>query len=811
MRTIRIACAALAAAVLVSSPAAARWSHDPAVSLEVHPSTGFVPSYVGTGSGAEAVRDGSGGLIVAYTTAGVSDQDIRAQRFDHFGNKLWGSTGVAICTATGNPGRIVVLPDVRGGALIAWEDYRSGNSDIYAQSVNANGVTTWTSNGVLVCGAAGDQVELTAATDLFSNLLLAWTDKRNAADWDVYGALLYANGVALTPANGISLVSATGQQTQPAIAVSPSEGGIVAWRDARTDAGDIYANCISWGGFASWGTNGVALSTAVGSQFAPTICADNSNGSVVAWTDTRSGFDIYARRVQGGIGYWASDGLPVCTDGSSQTSPRIVNDLAGGVVIAWTDSRPGGGLSDVYAQRLDPFYGLAQWATDGVPVASGLQQQALPAVVADGFGGTIVAFEDYRASGTPYYSAQRLSDSGVRQWGNGGTLLASGTSAPHAFLLVPDTQGGAYFVFEDFLTPVSANHAGVQHVDRWGFLGAEPWVTDVADVPNDQGGRVKVSWDASPLDTDPAFENIGGYYVFRSAPASLVANALRAGAVTTRGEDAAAAAMRRQPLLLAVPNGTNTSYWEFVGSQNAYHLPSYSFLAATTGDSIAGSNPLTSYMVQAFSYYGWHWESPPDSGYSVDDLAPAAPAPFTGLYASGSSLLQWGANLESDLANYRLYRGHGLGFTPSLANRIAEPNVLTFSDPAGAPFVYKLTAVDTHGNESPATTLIPDGVLAVDDGVAVPLFLAPPSPNPLRGSGALVRFGLPAASRVTLGVFDAAGRRVRRIADAGFGPGEHALRFDGRDDAGRTLAAGLYFLRLESAFGSRSARLAAIE
>jgi len=63
---------------------------------------------------------------------------------------------------------------------------------------------------------------------------------------------------------------------------------------------------------------------------------------------------------------------------------------------------------------------------------------------------------------------------------------------------------------------------------------------------------------------------------------------------------------------------------------------------------------------------------------------------------------------------------------------------------------------------------------------------------------ATVEFALPEAGRVSLAVYDAAGRRVRRLADGVYAPGTHGTTWQADDDAGRSMAAGLYFVRLES-------------
>ena len=69
-------------------------------------------------------------------------------------------------------------------------------------------------------------------------------------------------------------------------------------------------------------------------------------------------------------------------------------------------------------------------------------------------------------------------------------------------------------------------------------------------------------------------------------------------------------------------------------------------------------------------------------------------------------------------------------------------------------------------------------------------------PNPVHGS-ALIPFDLPRAGTATLELFDAQGRRVRRIRVA-LAAGRHELPLDLRDDAGRRLVAGVYAYRLSA-------------
>jgi hypothetical protein len=70
-------------------------------------------------------------------------------------------------------------------------------------------------------------------------------------------------------------------------------------------------------------------------------------------------------------------------------------------------------------------------------------------------------------------------------------------------------------------------------------------------------------------------------------------------------------------------------------------------------------------------------------------------------------------------------------------------------------------------------------------------------PNPFNPV-TTVRFDLRRAGRVRIGVYDLAGRLVRRLVDEQRPAGTHDVPWQGRNQAGRTVAAGVYFIRLEA-------------
>jgi len=76
------------------------------------------------------------------------------------------------------------------------------------------------------------------------------------------------------------------------------------------------------------------------------------------------------------------------------------------------------------------------------------------------------------------------------------------------------------------------------------------------------------------------------------------------------------------------------------------------------------------------------------------------------------------------------------------------------------------------------------------------LTLNRPYPNP--GLQPTIRFGLPRATRVSLRVYNVLGQEVANLADGERPAGWHMVRWNGRDRAGRSVAGGVYLLRLQA-------------
>jgi hypothetical protein len=80
------------------------------------------------------------------------------------------------------------------------------------------------------------------------------------------------------------------------------------------------------------------------------------------------------------------------------------------------------------------------------------------------------------------------------------------------------------------------------------------------------------------------------------------------------------------------------------------------------------------------------------------------------------------------------------------------------------------------------------------------------SPNPTPGPCRL-SFTLAVDGPVSVALIDTAGRIVRRLLDGPHPAGEYSLKWDGRDDAGRELPAGVYFTHVTTNDGTTTGRV----
>ncbi len=273
----------------------------------------------------------------------------------------------------------------------------------------------------------------------------------------------------------------------------------------------------------------------------------------------------------------------------------------------------------------------------------------------------------------------------------GSITLSNGVATSGTVSSLPE---GSHTVTAVFVPTIAANFLGSTSPEfTEDVIPSLPVIAGVRDVPNDQGGKVFVTWYCG-LDS-PGIHTITGYRIWRRVPAGLRAPE---GAVAAPAGRAATASV----------------FWEAVAQLPAAQLGSYGYTAATTQDSLPDGNPYTAFFVQGLTADANTWyNSPVDSGYSVDNLAPPAPSPFVAVYSGAGTQLHWLPSRAPDVAGYRLYRGVGADFEPGPATFLAAVTDTGYLDPANTgQYAYKLAATDVHGNLGRFSVVSPSAPVA---------------------------------------------------------------------------------------------------
>ena len=246
--------------------------------------------------------DGNGGAIIAWSDGRNNNSySIYAQRVSGGGGTYWLKDGIAVSLSSGTLDWPKLVGDGSGGAVLVWTD-DSGN--IHSQRLDGAGKPRWTISGKPIGGSAGDQSN-PFLVRLGNSFIVAWDDTRNG-NADIYVQKIAMDGTSQWFANGLLVCNATGDQQYPSVTPDGAGGIILAWQDYRAGSSssgtkrDIYVQRLTSGGTPLWTNNGVVVCNAKGNQYLPTLATDGNQGAIVAWEDYRdfnSKFDIYAMRI----------------------------------------------------------------------------------------------------------------------------------------------------------------------------------------------------------------------------------------------------------------------------------------------------------------------------------------------------------------------------------------------------------------------------------------------------------------------------------------------------------------------------------
>ncbi len=382
------------------------------------------------GSGGEFPQvavSGTGSCVFVWQDKRQGGLDVYAQGTDMSGAAQWTANGVNLVLGFGSvtQQKPKITKTGKDEYVIAWEDYRNGYSNLYAQKVNNKGKLLWDIEGVRVCAYDCDQMNPQLVGDDNGGAILVWEDSRAGSSTTIYAQRLASDGSRMWNDNGVIICQADGSRINPQICRNGKGGAIIAWQDARKgeELYDVFAQNVDKNGSPHWKIDGVDLSTSSSVQIGLKIAYDGMGGAVVTWVEYQKNLntpDIYAQRINSaGDVIWDLSGLAVCRAPETQRNPDIA--VSGEVIIAWEDN--GGGNYDIYAQKILKD-GTVAWQCDGIPVCTAPNTQIAPKLVLNGDGGATITWEDYRNLNWDIY-AQRIDNDGKQVWTKDGVPVCA--------------------------------------------------------------------------------------------------------------------------------------------------------------------------------------------------------------------------------------------------------------------------------------------------------------------------------------------------------------------------------------------------
>jgi len=653
----------------------------------------------------------------------------------------------------------------------------------------------------------------------------AWVYTYNGTTWTQQGAKLVGTGAV-----------GAGHQGQSVALSADGNTAVVGGPDDNASAGAVWVYTRSGGVWTQQGAKLVGDGSA-GLRHGASVSVSGDGNTVIVGAPGAGATWVYTRR----SGAWGQFGdVSIGSGGAGSTgqgtSVALSADASTALVGGPTDANSAG-AAWVFVYRAEPVIASAVdipndqggWLRLTVEPSSGDDPGALDPVTTYGvwrsvpetirYACSVVGFSSQR--GTTLWSADRalgppdVYPDAVDSPNAWASLTADG-QPEHVDLQFSDPAPIDFVSVYETLNPGAVSAVLVMNPGTgmfesvWsGTAASSPDPARIFSVTFPQTsypvGVVRIQLDSPSV---PGWNEIDAVAIGAGAPPTTAQALARVprfptpGSFGARGGDVRTLAIGGGLGATAASPTLPCGTWELVTSMPALQQSRYLVAVPTVSNSTPGEFIVTASTADPSVWY----VSVPASGQSLDNLAPATPAPFAAAYSGGATHLHWGRNGETDLGSYHVHRGGSSGFTPSPGNLIASTNDTGYVDVGPAGSYYKLSALDVNGNESGYALVTPATTLAVDGEPALALALERVTPNPSRGQRLAVTFTLPVAGPARLEMLDVGGRLIAAREVGILGPGRHTVD----PGIGRKLRPGLYLVRLTQGGESRVIRAAVV-
>jgi len=192
----------------------------------------------------QLISDGQEGAVLVWLESDTLHQTdvVKAMRIDAQGAAAWPSGTVEITSTLGTKHRLRAVAGANRIFLV-WENAAAGGTALFFQSLGLDGQTLFTD--AAVSASAGDQRTADIVSTGNGTAVIAWQDSRSGTT-ELFAQQMDAAGTVLWRPDGVLLSSGfTGSESALVLAPDGLGGGIVAWQDERGGSPDIFAQRVS--------------------------------------------------------------------------------------------------------------------------------------------------------------------------------------------------------------------------------------------------------------------------------------------------------------------------------------------------------------------------------------------------------------------------------------------------------------------------------------------------------------------------------------------------------------------------------------
>lgn len=367
--------------MIISIPLVAQWSTSPSVNNRISSQSGeqVVP---------KARTHPAGDTYIAYFANETGDYLPWVQRMDPFGYPQWPGDGIRVSSHTSmtwiTDFDMKVTPD--NGAIVAFQDIRTGNNEVYAYKLSEDGDFVWGADGVALSANGRFNVNPVIAVNPDNSAVIAWPSSSNTGGDDVVLIhRLEADGTLTWP-QAVILGEAGFNFTWPSILPMENNRFMIVcykeWGPYWAPNRIILAQKYEPDGTPIWASPAVLFNGATPLYVHPVVTGDGSGGAFVAWYYEKisNHLSTFVNHVDNdGTVTMEANGTEACTDQSTlHMEPDICCDTAtNDVYVFWRSSNLLQSQFGLGAQRLS-VTGERIWGNNGITlVPLGAPQTAI--------------------------------------------------------------------------------------------------------------------------------------------------------------------------------------------------------------------------------------------------------------------------------------------------------------------------------------------------------------------------------------------------------------------------------------------------